>query len=220
MQLRLDDEHFRDSTAAGLVLHRQVISHRHEQLVVGIRVQLILLHGPVDGPEGRLLLRVESAAGTVQHQSAVPLRLRAHRHVHTVIGSVVVSARVHVQLLRMIVKYYVDDILVAPGDLQSVLLVYRNHVVGPTKLPHSRQVHQHHSGIDAQLAVIRMFGESVVPAGVGILVFRAEGRQLARVHFLELVPDLLRWRQKQSVRVHVEHRVRVVQHSLKYIKTL
>lgn len=214
MQFRLRDEHLRDSAAVGLALYRQVISHRHEQLVVRIRVQLILLHGLVDRPEGRLLRRVESAAGTVKHQGAVPLRLRAHRHVHTVVGSVVVPARVHVQLLRMMVKYYVDDVLIAPGNLQSVFLVYGNHVVGPTKLPHSRQIHQHHSGIDAQLAIVRMLGESIVPAGVGILVLGAEGRQLAGVHLFKLVPDLVRWREKQSIRVHVEHRVRVVQHRL------
>lgn len=88
---------------------------------------------------------MERAAGTVQHQSAFPLRLRAHRHVHAVVRPVVIPARVHIQLLRMIMEYYVDDILVAPGYSQSILLVNGNHVVRPSELPHPRQIHQHHS---------------------------------------------------------------------------
>lgn len=61
-----------------------------------------------------------------------------------------------------------------------------------------------------------MLGESVIPTSVRILVLRAKSCQLAGVHFLELIPDLLGWRQEQGIRVHVEYRVGVVKHSLKY----
>jgi len=113
-------------------------------------------------------------------------------------------------------EYYVDNVLIAPGYLQSILLVNGNYIVRPSELPHSRQIHQHHSWIDPQLAIIWMLGESIVPTSVGILVLRTEGCQLTGVHLLEIVPDFLGWRQKQSVCIHVENRIRVIQYSLKH----
>ncbi|KYM82858.1 hypothetical protein ALC53_06568 [Atta colombica] len=59
-----------------------------------------------------------------------------------------------------------------------------------------------------------MFGESIVPTSVGILVLRTEGCQLTGVHLLEIVPDFLGWRQKQSVCIHVENRIRIIQYNL------
>lgn len=131
------------------------------------------------------------------------------------IRSVIVPARVHIQLLWMIMEYYVDYILIAPSNLQLIFLVNGDHIVRPSKFPHPRQIHQHHARIYTQFAVIWMPSKSVIPASIRILVLRTESCQLAGVHLLELIPDLLRWCQKQSVCVHIEHRVRVIQHSLK-----
>ena len=48
----------------------------------------------------------------------------------------------------MKVENDVDDVLVAPRDLQLVLSVDGHHVIHPLKFPHPRQVHQHHAGVD------------------------------------------------------------------------
>ncbi|KYQ55995.1 hypothetical protein ALC60_05111 [Trachymyrmex zeteki] len=57
-----------------------------------------------------------------------------------------------------------------------------------------------------------MLSKSIVPTSIGILVLRTEGCQLTGVHLLEIVPDLLRWRQEQGVCVHIEYCIRVVQY--------
>jgi len=45
------------------------------------------------------------------------------------------------------VKEDVDEILVSPGDLVSVVLIVRDHLFGPSARPHARQVHEHHAGV-------------------------------------------------------------------------
>ena len=107
------------------------------------------IDGVVDGEEGRLLVAVEAAAVAVQDVDAALLGRLADAHVHAVVGPVVEVARVHVEPLRMEVEDDVDDVLVAPRDLGLVLLVDRDDVLLPAKVPHPRQVHQHHAGIDA-----------------------------------------------------------------------
>lgn len=49
----------------------------------------------------------------------------------------------------MIVKQNVYQILVAPCDLQFVLLVERQNVFHPFEIAHPRQIHQHDARVDA-----------------------------------------------------------------------
>ena len=42
----------------------------------------------------------------------------------------------------------VDEVLIAPGDAELVLLVVRNDVTQPVDLTHAGQIHQHHSRVD------------------------------------------------------------------------
>ena len=58
-----------------------------------------LVERPVHRPECGLFFRVEKAAGTVQDDDPVLLRSLAHVHVHAVVRSEVVQARVDVQLV-------------------------------------------------------------------------------------------------------------------------
>lgn len=106
-------------------------------------------------------------------------------------------------------KQNVDQILIAPRDLQLVLLVQWQYVVHPVEVTHARQVHQHHTGIDAQRAVKRMPRESIVPADVFVLVLRRQARDLAGIEILEQRPDAIDGRHEQRVGVDVQHGVGV-----------
>ena len=42
----------------------------------------------------------------------------------------------------------VDEVLVAPGDIKLVLLEVGHDVFLPFRIPHPRQIHQHHARVD------------------------------------------------------------------------
>ena len=46
------------------------------------------------------------------------------------------------------VEVDIDEVLVAPGDVEAVLLEVRHDVFLPLCLPHPRQIHQHHARVD------------------------------------------------------------------------
>lgn len=215
MLLRLQVKDLVHFCAVGLVLQLQVILQGPEQIDHGVGVQLVLLHGLVDGLERGLLLRVEGAPRAVQDQGSVLLGLFADRHVGAVVGAVVEPAGVDVELVRVVVEDDVDDVLVAPGDLHPVLLVDGDDVLGPLEVAHPGEVHEHDARVDAEFAVVGMTGEAVVPAGVRVLVLGAQGCHLAGVHLPEVVPDDF-WRaQENGVGVDVENRVGVVEQRLR-----
>jgi hypothetical protein len=58
-----------------------------------------LFHGSVDGSKGRLLLRVKAASVPVQNCYAFFVCTLTYTHIHAVVRSVVVPARVNVQLV-------------------------------------------------------------------------------------------------------------------------
>lgn len=47
----------------------------------------------------------------------------------------------------MIMENNVNNILIAPRYLRFVLLVYGNYIFLPAESSHSRQIHQHNTGI-------------------------------------------------------------------------
>ena len=60
----------------------------------------------------------------------------------------------------------------------------------------------------------RVAGKAVVPAHVGVLVFRRQGNQLGGVEALEESPQLVEGADKQDVSVHVDQGVHLSQESL------
>lgn len=120
----------------------------------------------------------------------------------------------------MKVKQNVDQILIAPRDLQLVLRVQRLNVLGPLELTHSRQIHQHYARVDAERSVERMSCKSIVPAHVLVLVLRRQGGHLRGIEVLELRPDALDGRQEQRVRVHVQNGIDVLEDGLRDSCTL
>ena len=63
------------------------------------------------------------------------------------IRTVIIMARIDVKLFWMEVEDYINDVLIPPRYFAFVLLIDRNYVLFPTKLPHSSKIHEHHSRI-------------------------------------------------------------------------
>ena len=57
----------------------------------------------------------------------------------------------------------VDKILIAPCNLQLVLVIVRHDFLSPSKVAHPGQVHKHDARIHTGLSVIRMAGKPVIP---------------------------------------------------------
>lgn len=127
-----------------------------------------LFESPIDGLKSGLLEGMEEATRAVYDSYPVSLGLLAYAHVHAVVGTEIVSARVHIQLICnacrcnnkpvcaglnlltwMVVEDDVNYVLVAPRDLQLVLLVNWDDVPRPLEFAHAREIHQHHPRIDA-----------------------------------------------------------------------
>lgn len=111
---------------------------------------------------------MEEATRTVYDSYPVFLGLLAYAHVHAVVGTEIVSARIHIQLICnvyrcnnepvsaglhsltwMVVENDVNYVLVAPRNLMAVLFVDWHDVPRPLKLAHAREIHQHNPRIDA-----------------------------------------------------------------------
>lgn len=65
-----------------------------------------------------------------------------------------------------------------------------------------------------QFSVERMPSKSVVPSCVWILVFRRQGSQLSRVHYLKILPNIFRRRQEEYIGINVKDWVNVCQQAL------
>ena len=108
-------------------------------------------------------------------------------------------------------EQYINEILITPGDLRLVLLVQRHNLLGPVKLAHPRQVHEHHTRVQPGEAVVRVPTEPIVPPDVGDLVLGGHGGKLRGVELLEVGPDLLQRAHEEDVRVDVENGIHIEQ---------
>ncbi len=91
----------------------------------------------------------------------------------------------------MIVKENIQQALIAPRYIVLVLLIEREHFFDELELAHSSQIHEHDTRVEAELAVVGMSSESIVPAHVGVLVLGRQRRQVSPIEVLEVVPDLV-----------------------------
>ena len=76
----------------------------------------------------------------------------------------------------MEMKEDVKQTLISPSDIILVLFVKWMDLVDEMRLSHTGQIHEHHSGIEAEFAVIGVSSESVVPAHVFVFVFGRKSR--------------------------------------------
>lgn len=166
-----------------------------------VRSKGVLLDGGIEKIEDWLHVRMEISPIPVDDLDAI--RCVTNAHVHAVVRSVVPIARKHVQPIRMIVEQDVDDVLITPYQLQSVLFVDWHDVLFPLEVPHSGEIHQHDAGIHAQIAVVRMTSEPIVPTGIFVLVLGCHAGKLRRIEVAEHRPQLLNRRQEYCIRIHV-----------------
>lgn len=70
------------------------------------------------------------------------------RYISPVVWTVIVVARINVKLFGVEMEDNINDVLVSPYYFAFILMIYGNDIFFPTKVPHSCQIHQHHSRIN------------------------------------------------------------------------
>lgn len=66
----------------------------------------------------------------------------------------------------------VENVLITPCQLALVKLINHGDFFLKLDFPHSREIHEHHTGVDAKLTVEGMASEACIPAGQLRLTFR------------------------------------------------
>lgn len=88
----------------------------------------------------------------------------------------------------MKMKKNIQQALVTPWYRSFVLCIQWKNLLDKLEFSHSSQIHQHYARVQAEFAIIRMPGESIIPSHIGILMFRGQCSQMCAIKFLEMCP--------------------------------